>query len=231
MGDMTILFLGFVIVVVFKRIPSHLGRIVALCAVCIVLGGLAQTDPKTSSTQDVELNREIAETKSLSQDDLDGIGGQWHAEAIQAWKIYNKGKELSLASLGDFLVHGNPAKLDRYYEIACNAGCPGFCSIPGLANMKIHPAKSAEWFNKACNIAHDLESCTSAIYGYVDSQQIGKAKEIFKQVCNENDLRCYTYADSTDATGRNFRKMLTAACGEGHSISCNILKNHAPGAQ
>ncbi len=154
--------------------------------------------------------------------DPSDIGAAWHHEAIEAWKIYNNGKILPETELKNFLSRGNSKDQERYYILACEQGCPQFCSLAGHheKNAKIAAAR----FERGCNISRmDDDNCIMAWRTYLKLNEIVKAKTMFTAYCDADDMSC-EMASAAFGNDQGFKEMITLACNEGHKKSCGILE-------
>jgi hypothetical protein len=168
-------------------------------------------------------NRSTSNDRSISSasdgvDSDESIGGEWHQQAIDAWKEFNKGKNSPESDLKIFLLHGASSDLHRYYAIACKKGHAGFCAL--LAASVHSRNESASLSKRACEISGGDGDCLVAVVALVNANRIKEAKDIFESKCNADGPYCAITSDG------KFRNFLSAACTDGHAFSCSLLTKY-----
>ena len=153
----------------------------------------------------------------------DQIGGQWHEEAMLAWKEFNKGKELSEDDLKTMLLHGTQKDRDRFYALACDKGSGNYCFMAGFGNK--NKKLAAKYHSRGCEIVQDVNNCTAAMNAFLDLGQMKEAKAAFTKVCNSDDAFCDFAAPGMKGY-KSVRKMLVETCQEGHAFSCSLLDKY-----
>jgi hypothetical protein len=165
----------------------------------------------------------LLSARARAQENL-GTGGKWHTEAFEAWKVYNQGRDTSEGALERFIDHGSAKEHLRYYEMACDKGSINFCTLGGISCQSENKKLALKMFRKGCDALHDDNNCIGAVDAYLGLGQIDKASEIFKSYCHEGMLNC----DNSDIPRlkKNYYKLFTLACSEGHEFSCALAKKH-----
>ena len=160
--------------------------------------------------------------------DDEKIGGQWHQEAMDAWKVFNNGKDLPEEDLVLLLLHGTNANTSRYYAIACDKGSVNYCWTAGMNADSKHNKKLAEHFyKKGCDTDQNMNNCMYEVFDLLDTNQMEQAIEVYKKSCNsDGTLLCDSmHNDNVMSRGRKikFKSMLERACTAGHAFSCGLL--------
>jgi len=162
---------------------------------------------------------------SLSAFSTDKIGGKWHKEALDAWKVYSNNQQASEGSLKEFLLSNQPVEILKYHEIACTKGNANFCYLAGLFQKTTNRDSALRNFRRGCEIGGDNNNCMTAISIYLENKKMRQAVNLYKKY-SVNDSVFWDYSGDFMTGYKDFREMLRIACIEKHVPSCSILKRY-----
>lgn len=149
------------------------------------------------------------------------IGGNWHEEAMAAWKDFNHGKELPEEDLRILLFHGSAKDQDRYRNLACEKGAAGFCTYLGLQGIfKKDHTNAAKFYKRACLISYEPSDCAAGAMEFINAGDIQEAKALHIRGCINDDAMNCDHPWNNEKSKQDFIKMLIEACSDGHALSC-----------
>lgn len=146
-------------------------------------------------------------------------------ETIQIWDEYN-GKSLGEETLKAFLLSQNNKELIKFYEFACSKGQPNFCHLGGMFFAKTNKSLSVKLHQKGCSLKNDTASCMQAVIGLIDLKSMKEAANIYKNICNSENIHCDINVRKEMPKSNEFKDMLKIACADKHEHSCRLFEKY-----